>query len=348
MKANIVNRFLLPAFIAALALIPGHPATAQTFTTLHTFTNSPDGYTSWAGLVLSGNTLYGTTSGGGNAGHGTIFALNIDGTGYTNLYRFTGASDGSAPLAGLLLSGSTLYGTASGGGSSGSGTVFAINTNGAGFTKVHVFTGGESPRAGLALAGNTLYGTTEQGGLFNAGTIFAVNTDSTGFTNLYNFTGGNDGEYPLAGLILSDSTLYGTAIYGGSAGNGTVFAVSTNGTGFSILHAFSSLSGGYYGDNSDGINPAAGLVLSGNTLYGTATGGGNSGDGTLFANNTDDTFTPLYSFTATGYPVTTNSDGSGPVAGLILSGNTLYGTATTGGTNESVRAADAAAIFFII
>jgi uncharacterized repeat protein (TIGR03803 family) len=77
------------------------------------------------------------------------------------------------------------------------------------------------------------------------------------------------------------------------------------------------------------------LVLSGNTLYGTATIGGNSGDGTLFANSTDSTFTPLYSFTATGYPVTTNSDGSGPVAGLILSGNTLYGTASAGGTNEA-------------
>jgi uncharacterized repeat protein (TIGR03803 family) len=335
MKTNIEKLFLLPTLIAAVALLPARPAAAQTFTILHNFTNSPDGADPSAGLVLSGNTLYGTAYAGGNAGHGTIFAVNTDGTGYTNLYSFTGGSDGSGPLAGLVLLGSTLYGTASGGGTSGSGTVFAINTNGTGFTKVHMFAGGESPRAGLALAGNTLYGTTEQGGRFNSGTIFAVNTDSTGFTNLYSFSGGSDGAYPLAGLILSGSTLYGTAILGGSAGNGTVFAIGTNGTGFTILHAFSSLSGGYYGDNSDGADPSAGLVLSGNTLYGTATIGGNSGDGTLFANSTDSTFTPLYSFTATGYPVTTNSDGSGPVAGLILSGNTLYGTASAGGTNEA-------------
>jgi hypothetical protein len=47
---------------------------------------------------------------------------------------------------------------------------------------------------------------------------------------------------------------------------------------FTNLHSFTY---------SDGINPYAGLVLSGNSLYGTASAGANSGgvngDGTLFA-----------------------------------------------------------------
>ena len=78
------------------------------------------------------------------------------------------------PSAGLVLSGNTLYGTAFNGGSSGVGTVFAVNTNGTGFKTLHSFTGssGAFPSAGLVLSGNTLYGTTEQGGSSGDGTVF--------------------------------------------------------------------------------------------------------------------------------------------------------------------------------
>ena len=81
---------------------------------------------------------------------------------------------------------------------------------------------------------------------------------------------GSDGDYPYAGLILSGNTLYGTTAYGGSSGNGTVFAVNTDGTGFTNLHSFTARSVLIY-TNSDGADPHAGLILSGNTLYGTAT-----------------------------------------------------------------------------
>ena len=139
--------------------------------------------------------------------------------------------------------------------------------------------------------------------------MFAINTDGTGFATLHSFAatsgsaGGygtnSDGAYPCAGLILSGNTLYGTAQYGGSSGWGTVFAVNTDGTGFTNLYNFSATSGpGGYGINSDGANPVGGLILSGNTLYGTAVCGGSSGCGTVFALNTDGTgFTNLHSFT---------------------------------------------------
>src|SRR4051812_32892473 len=51
-------------------------------------------------------------------------------------------SDGANPNAGLIISGSTLYGTVAAGGSYGRGTVFAVDTNGAGFRILHSFTGG--------------------------------------------------------------------------------------------------------------------------------------------------------------------------------------------------------------
>ena len=54
------------------------------FTTLHNFTatlgsdlTNSDGAYPFAGLVLSGNTLYGTTSGGGSWGVGTVFSLSL-------------------------------------------------------------------------------------------------------------------------------------------------------------------------------------------------------------------------------------------------------------------------------
>src|ERR1035437_7179361 len=339
--------WVLPALIAGLGLIPAGRGTAQTFTTLHSF-NYSDGNFPVAGLILSGNTLYGTAEVGGTNGNGTVFAVNTGGTGFTNLYSFTAASgalstnsDGAAPVAGLILSGNTLYGTAANGGSSGNGTVFAVNTDGTGFTNLHSFTAfsslypygnsdGGYPFAGLILSGNTLYGTASRGGSSDNGTVFRLNTDGTGFTNLHTFTvttaGTNsDGAYPYAGLILSGNTLYGTAQYGGSLGNGTVFRLNTDGTGFTNLHSFTAFSSLYPFGNSDGANPNAGLILSGNTLYGTAEDGGSSGDGTVFAVNTDGTgFTTLHSFTATSGPFI-NSDGAYPYAGLILSGYTLYG-----------------------
>src|SRR5262249_23628575 len=184
-------------------------------------------------------------------------------------------------------------------------------------------TDGGNPYGGFILSGNTLYGTAACGGssensnVLAVGTVFAVHTDGTGVTNLHSFTYG-DGANPVTGLILSCNTLIGMTVKGGSWEYGTIFAVNTDGLGFTNLRSFCG---------SDGAYPLADLILSGNTLYGAADQGG-SGAGTVFRVNTDGTdFANLYSFTALSDPYYTNSDGAFPEAGLILSGNTLYGTA---------------------
>jgi len=325
---------ILPALIAVLSLLPAGRVTAQTFTTLHIFTGGSDGGGPDGDLILSGKTLYGTA--------GTVFKVNTDGTGFTNLN--VGAGPG-----GLILSGNTLYGTSRFGGSY--GTVFAVNTDGTGFTNLHSFTAtshntnsdGASPRAGLVLSGNALYGTAWSGGSSHYGTLFAINTDGSGFTTLHTFNG-DDGANPEGGLILAGNTLYGTAAFGGSSCNGTVFAVNADGTGFTNLHSFTETSIDNTDPNfpvyvnSDGAWPQE-LILSGNTLYGTAYEGGRSGYGTVFALNTNGTgFANLHSFTAPTtddnpfFPTLTNSDGAYPLPGLVLSGNTLYGTTGYGGS----------------
>jgi uncharacterized repeat protein (TIGR03803 family) len=149
-----------------------------------------------------------------------------------------------------------------------------------------------------------------------------------------------DGAYPEGGLILVGNRLYGSAPEGGSSGNGTLFGVNTDGTGFAKLHDFSGFSDRFL-TNFDGASPQAGLIVSGNTLYGTTRIGGNSGDGTVFRMNTDGTgFTNLHSFTgisANGILYAPSSDGDNPYGGLVLVTNTLYGTTFAGGaTNDAV------------
>jgi uncharacterized repeat protein (TIGR03803 family) len=117
--------------------------------------------------------------------------------------------------------------------------------------------------------------------------VFKVNTDGTGFAILHNFISRSDGANPQAGLILSGNTLYGTGSSGGTWGNGTVFQVNTDGIGFETLYSFTARTGSSppfgFGTNSDGANPDAGLILSGNTLYGTASDGGTLDWGTVFS-----------------------------------------------------------------
>jgi uncharacterized repeat protein (TIGR03803 family) len=327
-----LRRLSVICFAAALCL--AFTASAQIYSPLHVFSRAT-GSTAPLTQGLDG-TLYGVSELGGASGlpaSGTVFKVQPDGSGFSIIYSFTNGNDGSGPMAGLIVSGNTLYGTAKNGGSGGHGTVFKINTDGSGFATIYSFTAytsgtnsdGATPVASLVLSGDTLYGTASVGGgHYSAGTIFKVNTNGTGFTNLYNFSGlpgSTDGTLPMAGMILSGSTLYGTTEEGGAHGYGTVFQIDTSGTGFATLHAFpATLSG----TNSEGALPVASLVLSGNTLYGTTSLGG-KGHGTVFSVNiVDSGFTNLYNFT-------NDVDGSTPLGALAVSAGTLYGTASSGG-----------------
>ena len=249
------------------------------FSDLHSFATSNDGVDPSPGLVQSGSTLYGVTSEGGSpsGNQGTIFRLSADGTGYQILHNFVGGSgDGSYPDGRLIQSGSTLYGVTRWGGSTNSGTLFKINTDGSGFAVLHSFgVGGQSPRGALHQVGNTLYGAASGGGDFNGGVIFSIQTDGTGYTKLHSFKAADDGSGPQGDLLQRGAKLYGTAFDGGAANLGTLFRMNLDGTEFNVLHSFA-------GGSSDGAYPS-GLSLIDSTLYGTTSEGGSLGVGVLFA-----------------------------------------------------------------
>lgn len=314
------------------------------FTVLHNFSEETsetnrDGAEPFAGLTLSGNTLYGVAYRGGIYGYGTLFKINTDGTGFTLLHQFN-SDTGAYPCGELVLSSNTLYGTTRGSVISGpEGTVFKINTDGTGFTNLHNFSGsdGAGARGALVLSDSVLYGITEDGGSGFNGTIFRVNIDGTGFTNLWNFNGAN-GAYPVDGLILSGNTLFGTTSQGGQVGNaippgavGTIFRLNIDGTGFTNLHYFITTNlipiGSSFSSvtNSDGVWPMARLALAGNTLYGTTYLGGTNGTGVIFKINTGGAgFANLFNFN--------EATGLAPTAGLVISGDVAYGTTIIGGT----------------
>jgi uncharacterized repeat protein (TIGR03803 family) len=140
-------------------------------------------------------------------------------------------------------------------------------------------------------------------------------------------SGSMDGADPAvgAGLIQdSNGNLYGTTFYGGANDAGTVFMLNAQ-RAESVLYSFTG--------NTDGANPAAGLVRDGlGYLYGTTQNGGANGYGSVFRINPDNSETILYSFC----PVYPCADGKNPVAGLVLaSDDNLYGVAAGGGAKDT-------------
>src|SRR5271155_1615480 len=162
--------------IALLALVMS--ASAQTFSTLYTFSGSSGSSPSGKLTLDAQGNLYGTTNnpGGSGPGYGTVFELTPNNGTWAEavLYSFSGKADGNHPNGGLLLDASgNLYGTTMFGGSSkcnsGCGVVFKLSPGQSGWTQtvIHSFQGkdGSMPSAGLVVgASGNLYGATLEGG----------------------------------------------------------------------------------------------------------------------------------------------------------------------------------------
>src|ERR1700722_17485482 len=130
--------------------------------------------------VVSGKTIYGTTSSGGAHGDGCVFSLYTNGSNYKDLLDFNVAngSDASAPL---LLAGNKLYGTTTMGGANGKGCIFSIDTNGGAYKDMLDFNGvnGSRPYGGVQLCGNRLFGMTAYGGANSVGVVYSIDTNGT-------------------------------------------------------------------------------------------------------------------------------------------------------------------------
>jgi uncharacterized repeat protein (TIGR03803 family) len=188
-------------------------------------------------LMDEAGNMYGTTQGGGDFDFGTVFKLSPNGKEKV-LYSFTGQKDGFGPYGGVIRDAAgNLYGTATAGGKTNSGTVFRLAPDGI-FTILHEFAGGpddgSGPTSTLTMNGDgNLYGTTAAGGANmsdcfgeGCGTVFKLAPDGTE-TILHDFAT-RRGDLPWTGVILDNKgNLYGTTWEGGSKfGSGTLFEIT--------------------------------------------------------------------------------------------------------------------------
>lgn len=189
-------------------------------------------------------------------------------------------------------------------------------------TVVWKFKPNPKPYAHVALDPNSgiLYGTGVKGGVEHYGIIFQLVNESGVWkeTLLHTFLG-YDGESPYAGLVedSAGTTFYGTTAYGGSAGFGTVFELSSG--GFIPLYNFAG--------GTDGANPYGDLTIDpvSGTLYGTTVAGGAQNCGTVFEISPSGAENILYAFRG-------NPDGCQPFSRVREDSNgTLYGTTLAGG-----------------
>jgi uncharacterized repeat protein (TIGR03803 family) len=298
-------------------------------------------------LVNPNGDLYGTAWTGGSSEQGVVFELTPpaaqgDSWTYTQLYSFTGEADGGHPGTGLIGGpGGVLYGVTTNGGSAHNGTIFQLKPpteSGGQWTEqvLYNFPGGAngtSPFAPLLLGGEgTLYGTAP-GGASGYGIAFELQGSKTGtwtYTVLRTFTGGDDCANPAGALTSMNGDLYGMCSYGGTANFGAIFQLAPPtkaGESWTetVLYSFQG------GDN--GANPI-GALLAGSSggLYGTTSGGGSAGYGTVFRlepNGSSWVETLLYSFLG-------GSDGESPAGPLALGeNNALCGATVFGGTNNN-------------
>ena len=106
------------------------------FQIIGNFNSGTTGGSPQGNLIRAGNTLYGTTYGGGTNGGGTVYSINTDGSDFQVLYSFSTPtadpsgyytnSDGGWSVEGLVLADHILYGTTPYGGTNGVGTIYEI------------------------------------------------------------------------------------------------------------------------------------------------------------------------------------------------------------------------------
>ncbi len=298
-------------------------SSSGTYTALHTFTAATDGSNPRAQLAMDrqGN-LFGTASGGGAYGGGTLWEYTASGQ-FRTLHSFGAGSDGAVPMQGPTKGGhGTIYGATGEGAINGSGNLFSY-ANKPGYDVLYDFMSGADghcPFSGVAVsAGGTLYGTTVGvgfGGNPN-GSVFKYSA-SGGLQTLYVFADGADGEWPTqAPVIDARGEVFGTtSTQNGSSFAGAVWKIDSGGH-FSVLR---DLTGG-----TDGYGPNSPLVFDRNgILFGTTSSGGNANGGTVFSITKGGAFAVVHSFANGG-------DGEQPTGNLVQdSQGALYGGTGTG------------------
>lgn len=252
---------------------------------VYNFTRGSDGGNAQASVVFdaSGN-MYGTNVNAGAGNSGVIFEMTPSGGAwaYHVLYPFTGGSDGANPDSLLLFDqAGNMYGSALAGGNPGCsgygcGTIFELSPTQTGWTAQALYafndgTDGANPQSGVVMDGaGNIYTATGGSDASTGGTVLELlgGGGSWAFHLIDDLSGQGPGP---SDRLLRDSAgnLYGTTWGDGAYGNGNVFRLTPNGSGwtYTSLHDFTG--------GADGGNAFGGLVMdSHGNIFGTTYLGG--------------------------------------------------------------------------
>jgi len=135
-----------------------------------------------------------------------------------------------------------------------------------------------------------------------------------------------DGAAPLGSLtyVAATGLLFGTTSTTTSAGDGTIFQIMPDGTGYVADHSFT-------GAKTDGNDPRHdAMTLAGTVLYATTLTGGEHNNGSIFSINdagSDYSSPLLFDFPAS----VANNGGDQPTSCFVAVGSVLYGMTSEGG-----------------
>lgn len=221
--------------------------------------------------------LWGATSIGGENNRGTVFKYNITSGAFTTVHHFRIVIPNRIvdPQTGLTPDGKGfMWGTTP-------SAIYKINIASGAMTPVLSFSGTIGPNKGLGVyaelthdGGDYLWGCTQSGGTADRGTIFKVNVNTGALTTVVELTGNSGaakGSYPSAPLYQDASGyLWGTTVYGGTQGLGTVYKIHATSGQFTTVAEFTGDSGAMRGEN-----PVSTLTPADDgTLWGVTSRGG--------------------------------------------------------------------------
>ena len=274
----------------------------------------------------SNGLLYGLCTYGGVNSNGTLFSFNVSNQTITKEFDLNSSTVGSTPFGDLVEYNSNLYGLASQGGASSSGTVFRYDIQADTMYNLHSFnssTTGKTPYGSLALYNGKMYGLAYQGGANSKGTIFEINLTNSIFSKKYDFNSSPNAYQPRASFSIdSNGYAYATTYGGGAASAGTIIEYNINTDSLRTRINFNS--------SATGFGPYANLIkASDGFIYGTTSGGGELGNGVLYK------FNPTSHQYTLVKDLNSNADGKYPNGSIIeASDGNLYGTAQNGGNNS--------------
>ncbi|MFZ2205519.1 MAG: choice-of-anchor tandem repeat GloVer-containing protein [Minisyncoccia bacterium] len=97
------------------------------YSKLFDFSGGASGKVPNSSLISDGTFLYGMTQYGGTSDNGVIFKIKQDGTGFSKLLNFAGATNGQYPTGSFVKNGTFLYGMTGQGGTNNKGIIFKYN-----------------------------------------------------------------------------------------------------------------------------------------------------------------------------------------------------------------------------